>query len=224
MNAIKNNLLFLCLSIGLLSTSCGGGNAHNNKGNDTQDTLSVLMTSISACSRLYSAQYDLRKILVYTDTTTISGNFMSHHVKLNLPLSDRRIALPISATAKAFIDFGKLKKENVVRHGDKLEIILPDPEITLTSTAIDHKGVRKKVGLLRHGFTDEEITSIQQHGRKEILDGLAKTDILLDAQESATRLIVPIAVQCGFKEENVKVTFRKSLQSDGMSSLVRYLN
>jgi len=186
--------------------------------------MDVLATNISACSRLYTAQYDVRKIMVYTDTTTISGNFLNHHLKVALPLSDRKIAIPISATAKAFIDLGKIKRENIIRHGNRLEIILPDPEIMLTSTTIDHKGVKLKVGLLRHDFTDEELTSLQRKGRNEIVESLSRTDIVTDAQQNAARIIVPIAVQCGFEETNVTVTFRKTFRPADIKTLIRQLN
>ena len=69
---------------------------------------------------------------------TISGNFLNHHVKVALPLSDRKIAIPISATAKAFIDFGKIKRENIIKRGDRLEIILPDP---VSSVPFDAKSL-----------------------------------------------------------------------------------
>lgn len=188
------------------------------------DTMEVLATNISACSRLYTAQYDVRKIMVYTDTTTISGNFLNHHIKVALPLSDRKLAIPISATAKAYIDLGKIKPENIIKRGDRLEIILPDPEIMLTSTTVDHKNVKQKVGLLRHNFTDEEMTRLQRQGRNEIIKSISRTNIVVDAQRNAARIIVPIAVQCGFNEENVTVTFRKDFRPADINVLIRQLN
>ena len=140
MNIIKENALVIyCLCLLCVTAACGNHKTGNAPNTDKKDTMEVLVTNISACSRLYTAQYDVRKIMIYTDTTTISGNFLNHHVKVALPLSDRKIAIPISATAKAFIDFGKIKRENIIKRGDRLEIILPDPEIMLTSTRIDHK-------------------------------------------------------------------------------------
>ena len=139
-------------------------------------------------------------------------------------MSDRKIAIPISATAKAFIDLGKIKRENIVKRGDRLQIILPDPEIVLTSTAIDHKGVKQKVGLLRHDFTDDELTRLQRQGRNEIIGSLARTNIVTDAQQGAARLIVPIATQCGFSEEKVTVTFRKDFHPGDINTLIRKLN
>lgn len=224
MNIIKENALVIyCLCLLCVTAACGNHKTGNAPNTNKKDTMEVLVTNISVCSRLYTAQYDVRKIMIYTDTTTIGGNFLNHHVKVALPLSDRKIAIPISATAKAFIDFGKIKRENIIKRGDRLEIILPDPEIMLTSTRIDHKSVKQKVGLFRHDFTDEEMTSLQGKGRNEIIESLSKTNIVTDARQNAARLIVPIAVQCGFKEENVTVTFRKDFHPGNFNTLIRQL-
>lgn len=217
------NVLLSCLLL-LFLIGCGKKQEAKTGGETDVDTLTVLATHISACSRLYTSQYDLRKILIYTDTTTLSGNFLNQHVKMNVPFSDRRIAIPVTATAKGYIDLGRLKKSDIVRQGDKLEIILPDPEIALTATAIDHAGVKQKVGLLRHRFSDEEVTDIQQKGRAELIKSLAQTNILEDAKENAARVIIPLAVQCGYREENVTVTFRKDFINSDLQGLIRLLD
>ena len=213
--------LFLCCLLLLFLAGCGKKQMGQAEAKTDVDTLTVLATHISACSRLYTSQYDLRKILIYTDTTTLNGNFLNRQVKVNIPFSDRRIAIPVTATAKGYIDLGRLKKSDIVRQGDKLEIILPDPEIALTATAIDHAGMKQKVGLLRHRFSDEEVTDIQQKGRAELIKSLAQTNILEDAKENAARVIIPLAVQCGYREENVTVTFRKDFRNSDLQGLIR---
>ncbi len=225
MNIVKKIIHLICsLCLLLTVATCGNHKADRTENMVKIDTMEVLATNISACSRLYTAQYDVRKIMVYTDTTTISGNFLNHHIKVALPLSDRKLAIPISATAKAYIDLGKIKPENIIKRGDRLEIILPDPEIMLTSTTVDHKNVKQKVGLLRHNFTDEEMTRLQRQGRNEIIKSISRTNIVVDAQRNAARIIVPIAVQCGFNEENVTVTFRKDFRPADINVLIRQLN
>ena len=176
-------VLLSCLLL-LFLIGCGKKQEGQAGGKTDVDTLTVLATHISACSKLYTAQYDLRKILIYTDTTTLNGNFLNQHVKVNVPFSDRRIAIPVTATAKGYIDLGRLKKSDIVRQGDKLEIILPDPEIALT----------------------------------------AQTNILEDAKENAARVIIPLAVQCGYREENVTVAFRKDFINSDLQGLIRLLD
>lgn len=222
-SAIGRLLFLSCLLLSVFS-GCGKQQGTESGRKADADTLDVLASHISACSRLYTSQYDLRKVMIYTDTTTINGNFLSQHIRVAVPFSDRKIAIPITATAKAYVDLGKVKKDDIVRQGDKLEIILPDPEITLTSTSIDHKSVKQKVGLLRHRFTDDETTRIQQEGRADLIKSLTQTNILLDAKENAARIIIPIAVQCGYQERNVTVTFRKDLNSRDLPLLIRQMD
>lgn len=185
------------------------------------DTTAVLATRMEQCSRLYTTEYQMRKILVYDNPATISGSILHQDFSINLPLGKRRIAIPVTATAKAYVDMGKLTEDNVLRNGDKLEIILPDPEVVLTATTIDHNGVRQHVSILRSRFSDEEITRIQQQGRQQIVSSLKKTGIIEDARKSAARQLIPIAEQMGFKEENITITFRKDITPDGLGRLIR---
>lgn len=203
-------------------SSCGKGEA--KKEEQPVDTIPLMTTRVMQCSRLYTAEYQMRKVVVFDDPAAISGSLFHQDFKVNLPLGKRRIAIPVTATAKAYVDLGKVKASDFHRSGDKLEIVLPDPEVTLTSTAIDHKGVKRKVALLRSNFTDEEITRIQQQGRSDIVKALASTNIIEDARQSAARQLVPIATQMGFKEENVTVTFRKDLTPHDITSLIRYID
>lgn len=205
----------LCLLAVTMLPSCRHGDTGGDEA-EALDTVPVLVTRMESCSRLYASEYRLRKILVYDNPAVISGSVLHQNFKVKLPIGSRRIAIPVTATAKAYVDMGKLTAKDVHRNGDKLEIVLPDPQVTLTSTRIDHDGVRQKVDLLRKRFTDEEITAIQRKGREDIVHSLAATNIIEDARASAARQLIPIAVQTGFKEENVTVTFRKDFRSEGM--------
>ena len=175
------------------------------------DTIPVLATRIAECSKLYTSEYELHKIILYDDPAAISGQFLNHDIHINLPLGKRRIAIPVKATAKAFVDMGQLTPANIRRHGDRIEIVLPAPQVTLTATSIDHQGISQQVSLLRSRFSDDEITAIQQRGRQDIIKSLASTDILEDARLSAARQLIPIVSRMGFKEENITITFRKGL-------------
>ena len=43
--------------------------------------------------------------------------------------SNRKVAIPMDATLKAYVDFSGFSAKNVNRQGDKIEIILPDPKV-----------------------------------------------------------------------------------------------
>jgi len=83
--------------------------------------------------------------------------------------------------------------------------------VTLTSTKINQKEVKQYVGLTRSQFTDKELTSYEQQGRKAILDNVAHMDILPTAQANAARVLVPMLTQMGYREENITIAFRRNL-------------
>lgn len=218
-----NNCKILFFTILLALLFMAQGCSHKAKAEPQEasvDTIPVMVERMEQCSRLYTSEYQLRKILIYDDPSTISGKVLHQDFKINLPLGKRRIAIPVTATAKAYVDMSKVTKDNLRRNGDRLEIILPDPEVTLTSTQVDHKGVKEKVALFRSRFTDDEITHIQQQGRKEIIKSLQSTSIIEDARQSAARQLIPIAEQLGFKEENVTITFRKEVTPEFIQKIL----
>ena len=96
--------------------------------------------------------------------------------------------------------------------------------MTLTATRIDHEGIMQEVSLLRSRFTDDDITTIQQQGRKDIINSLPSTDILADARQSAARQLIPIIVRMGFREENVTITFRRELTPERLKSIIKIIN
>lgn len=189
----------------MLLASCGGHKAEPEAA--AVDTVPMLVARAQQCSRLYTAEYKLHKIVMHTDSKRVEGSLMSRDFSVELPFGKRRVAIPIDATAKAYIDMSGFSKDNVRRHGSKIEIILPDPKIVLTATRIDHDGVRAHVPLLRGDFTDEELTSYERQGRDEILRSLPQ--VLETARLNAASVLIPMIEQMGFKREDITVTFRK---------------
>lgn len=222
MKSKKTFRLPVILMLGFCLALLACGHRSNHKEAQAQDTTQVLMQRISRCSRLYTSEYQLRKILVYSDQSTIQGSFLHNPFTIKLPFGKRSIVIPVTAKAKAYIDFSKIKASDIHRDGDKLEIILPDPEIALTSTHIDDEGVHQNVSLLRSRFSDDEITKIQQQGRSDIVSSLKELDIIENARLNAATLLIPIVEQLGYKEENVTITFRKGLTGDEFTKLIRY--
>lgn len=188
------------------------------------DTLATMITQVQQCSRLYTSEIKLHKIVSYQDTAALQGKFLGKDFKVSLPASQRHIVIPIDATVKAAIDFSKFSKANIKRDGDKLTVILPDPELILTSTKIDHKEVREHVQLFRSSFTDAEITRIQRQGRNDILKTLPRLNLLETARLNAARQIIPIFENMGYNEADITITFRKDLNSNNYSSLIRKID
>lgn len=198
------------LALWVLTALCG---CHGAKTDDTAaqpvDTVPMMVMQIQQCSRLYTAEYKVRKIVMHNDERALRGRLMGRDFSLTLPGGTRAVAIPIDATVKAYIDFSQFSAANVSRHGRRVEITLPDPEVVLTSTRIDHDAVRQHVPLLRSRFTDAELTALERQGRQAIVKSIPDLGIVATARENAASLLIPIIEQMGFNRDDITITFRK---------------
>lgn len=193
-----------------LSASCGSGPAEQATAVVT-DTVPSLVMQIQKTSRLYTTEYHIHKIITHDDVVRLKGNLLQQEFNIALPLGERKIAIPMDATLKAYIDFSDFSEKNIERDDNRITILLPDPKVTLTSTKIDQKAVKEYVGLARSRFTDKELSSYEQQGRQTILDNIPNMDILPTAQANAARVLVPMLTQMGYQEQHITIAFRKNL-------------
>ena len=183
----------------------------NGKTDDVQrkdiDTIPMMVQQIKECSRLYTAEYKVHKIVTHSDTTKISGKILGKEMSLSMPGGRRKVAIPIDATLKAYIDFADFSEENVTRDGDMIRITLPNPHVVMTSSRIDHEGIKKYVSLIRSDFSDEELSHYEKQGRADIIADIPKLGILGSARRSAATQLLPIISMLGIKQENIIISF-----------------
>lgn len=184
------------------------------------DTIPTLITQVKKCSRLYTAEYKIHKIITHNDEVRAKGKILNHEYDVALPVGERKVAIPVDATIKAYIDFSDFSERNIKRNGRKMEILLPDPHVQLTASRINHGEIRKYVAMMRQNFSDAELANYEQQGRKAIINDIPKLDITDMAKESATKIIVPFFVGMGFKEEDITVTFRKDFTAKEIIRMV----
>ena len=169
----------------------------------------MLIQQIQKCARLYTTEMKVHKIVTHDDVVRLQGSLLKQNVNIKLPVGDRKVAIPIDATLKAYIDFSDFSERNIERSGDgKITILLPDPKVELTSSKVDQHQIRSFVGLIRGGFTDAEMTRYEQQGREAIIQSIPRLGIVEMARESAARTLVPMLQQMGYREEDVTVAFR----------------
>lgn len=168
-----------------------------------------MVMQIKKCAKLYTAEYQVHKIVTHDDQVKLKGSFLQQKFDFSVPLTTRKIAIPIDATLKAYIDFGNFSEKNVRRNGDKIEIILPDPKVELTGSRIDHNEIKKHVSLIRSNFSDAEMANYEKQGRAAIISSIPRLGILDMAKESAAHALIPMITKMGYKEENITITFRK---------------
>lgn len=184
------------------------------------DTIPMLVMQVQKCSRLYTAEYKMHKIITHDDEIRMKGKFLNQDYDVALPMGSRKIAIPIDATVKAYIDLSSFSEKNVRRVGDKIDVKLPDPRIEMTSSRINHGEIRKYVALTRQNFSDKEMAGYEQQGRQAIINDIPQTGIMEMAKESAARVMVPFFVGMGFNEKDITISFRKDFSDNEIKKMI----
>ena len=178
---------------------------------DNTENRPTLVQQVRKCSRLYTTEYRIHKIVTHDDVLRLKGQLLRQDFDIPLPLGERKIAIPMDATIKAYIDFSNFSEKNVERDGDRITILLPDPQVVLTSSKINRDEIREYVGLTRSHFSDKELTGYEQQGREAILKSIPGLGIEETARENAARVLVPLLTDMGYDERNVTIAFRRDL-------------
>ena len=185
------------------------------------DTVPMLITQIQQCAKLYTTEYRVHKIVTHEDALRLKGSLLQKDFNIKMPLGDRKIAIPMDAKLKAYIDFSEFSERNIERRGEHITIVLPDPKVTMTSSKVDQKHIRQYVALTRANFSDAELANYQEQGRAAIIADIPKMGILEKAQQNAAKVLVPMLTELGYKEANITIAFRKQYEADDMLKLLK---
>ncbi len=215
-------LIYLLLTIMIISgCSCSADKENAPEPNsENTNSLPMLVMQIRKHSRLYTAEYRIKKIVTHDDVKRLKGTFLGKQFDMKMPIGDRKIAIPMSAKLKAYIDFSSFSEKNIERNGNKITIILPDPKVTLTSSKIDRKNIKEFVSITRSHFTDKDMTDYENQGREAIISSITRTGIIETAQENAAQIIIPMIEQMGYEGKDITVTFRKQFDESDLKTLI----
>lgn len=183
---------------------------------DGADTLLLpdsdgLVLQVSRTSRLYTAEYQVHKIVTHDDVRYLSATIAGQKFETPITLGDRKIAIPIDVTLKAYIDFSDFGLDNIERSADgqTLHVTLPDPRVVVTSSKVDHAGIQQYVDLFRSDFSDAEMADYTQQGVESVMAMVPQMGILETARQSAAATLIPLFARMGYREERIVVSFRK---------------
>lgn len=214
----KGFLLALTVVLPLL-LSCGGDKGASKyvppsptpdpQAESKEAKVNKLVANIRKCSRLYTAEYKIHKVITHDDELKLKGSILGIDYDFDIPSGSRSIAIPIDATVKGYIDFSQFNEDQVIYDDDRLEIILPDPKVELTSTKVNHDEVQSYVALLRSNFSDAELSRYEKEGRESILQSIPHLNIAERSRLNASRLLLPLLRQLDLGEENITISFRK---------------
>lgn len=209
--------LFLCY------TRCSTHTEEQETAGAVSDSIPMLITQVQRCAKLYTAEYHIHKIVTHEDAVHLKGSFLKDF-DIKLPAGERKIAIPMEATLKAYIDFSNFSEEDIERQGDRITIYLPDPKVVMTSSKIQQEKIREYVPLMRSSFTDRELSDYQLQGRASIIQSIPRLGIFKTAQENAARVLVPMIRQMGYRESDITITFRKEYREKDLKRLVEDLS
>ena len=207
-------VIVLCLS---LLSAC--------RGEETQaevvrvDTLSLVM-QVKECARLYTAEYEVHKLVLKDDPLRVKGNLFQRAFDVKVPIGERKVMIPLDVTLKAYIDFMGFDEKNVLRSGDRIVVTLPDPRVVVTSSRINHDEVKQFVSLTRSDYTSAELADFTRQGEDEILASVPQLGILEMARENAAHVLVPMLTRLGYDERNIVISFRKDFTTADMPLLL----
>ena len=206
----------IIMAVATLVASCSGckekPKATEESVVENGDTTALITMQLQRCSKLYTAEYDIQKIVTHSDEKRLKGKLFNHEFDVKMPLGDRKIAIPIDVKLKAYVDFAAFSEKDVNIHGNKIEIILPDPKVTLTSSKVNHDEIKQYVDFTRSDFTDAELSDFEQQGRQAVIKSIPQLGIIATARDNAAQVIIPMIVRMGYEEENITVTFRKDYE------------
>jgi hypothetical protein len=219
---LKKAWIIVVLLAVLTGCSCSGDKEGGEPVAQYQsiDTVPMLIMQIQQCSRLYTTEIHVHKIVTHDDVVSLKGTLLKQDIDIKLPLGDRKIAIPMDATLKAYIDFSNFGPSNIERQGDKITIVLPDPKVEMTSSKINQQAIREYVGIARSHFSDAEMSSYEQQGRQAIIKSIPKMGIMETARRSAANTLIPLISSMGFDEKNITITFRKEFSTNEISKLI----
>ncbi len=203
-------IIVLLVATGWLLAGCGQEKEDREEVQVT-DTVPLLVMQVQKCARLYTTEYHIHKMVTHEDVVRLKVKLMRQDFNIALPLGERKIAIPMDAKLKAYIDFSNFSEQNVEREGTKITIVLPDPQVTLTSSKINQKDIKEYVGLVRSHLTDKEMTLYEQQGRQSIINNIKMTDIVERSRQSAARILIPMLQQLGYQEGDITIAFRRDM-------------
>ena len=186
---------------------------------ETEEPTVSLATEISRQSRLYTSEYVVHKIVTHNDLKQLRGSFLGISFRQSLPIGDRKIAIPIDVTLQAYIDFSRIREEDVEEEGGVVRITLPDPRIVVTSSKVDNEGIKTHVSLLRSDFKDAELTDFARQGVASVVQTVPRMGIIESARRNAASVLIPLIAEMGYDEERIVVTFRKDFDESDLRDL-----
>lgn len=205
---VRSSSVQCVLAACVLCCCVGCDDGEPNPATAKVDTVAVVTQGVRECARLATAQFTVYKVVTFDDRVVVSGRLFSHAFSQELPAGDRKIALPVSVTLRGYVDFSSFSSRSVKRSGDKIVIVLPDPQVEVENVHIDRSRMLEYVAPWRSRFKESEIDAMARQAVDSIMVALPELGIVENCRRSAVDVIIPVTERMGYSKENVTVSFR----------------
>ena len=205
---MRNYFIFI---IAFLCIACGGDKENGKnvaENNSATNNIPMLIRDIRKCSKLYTSEYNIRKIVTYSDEPRLKGKVLGHEVDMKMPVGDRKIAIPMNVTLKGYIDFSDFSEKNVRREGQRIVVTLPQPQVAVTASKIDQAGIKEYVSIIRSRFSDEEMAEFEKQGRQAVVNSIPRLDINETTCVNAAKILIPMIVKMGYDEKMITIELK----------------
>ena len=205
---MRNYFIFI---IAFLCIACGGDKENGKnvaENNSATNNIPMLIRDIRKCSKLYTSEYNIRKIVTYSDEPRLKGKVLGHEVDMKMPVGDRKIAIPMNVTLKGYIDFSDFSEKNVRREGRRIVVTLPQPQVAVTASKIDQAGIKEYVSIIRSRFSDEEMAEFEKQGRQAVVNSIPRLDINETTAVNAAKILIPMIVKMGYDEKMITIELK----------------
>lgn len=217
--SIARYVALMIMSV-LATVSCA--DKDGSSANETVPEPGAVLSAVQQTGRLYVTQYTMRKIVTADDIKQIEGTILNRKYKIRLPVGDRKVAIPVDAVFKAYVDFSGIGPEDVTVSQNPRSVIitLPEPQIELISTTVDHAGIKEYRDGLRSRFSNEELAEFEKQGRAVMVNAIPKSEMQATARMNAAEQLIPMLVKAGFPRDSITIQFSSATQEHNALPIV----
>lgn len=216
----KRALLFAGLAVLLSTSACRQETAKQVENTIEQADSATVVLRLQQCSKIYSTEYKIHKIITSSDRLKLEGNIINRKVDMPIPSGTRKIAIPIDVVIKGYTDLSQISEKNIKVEGKKISITLPDPQFAVTAVKIDRQNIAQTAELMRSRYQEQDINRLTRQGVNSLHKDLPWNEFLETARSNAAYTLFPILQAMGFEE--IHIQYRKNLKESSKESLLLF--
>lgn len=192
----------------LLLTWCGNGSLSEE---EKKQRESAIVATIQHHSRLFTAETTSRKTITYTSENKLTISLLGKDRVMKIPFGKTTATIPVNVTYKAYIDLGKVTRDDIIidEKNKMIHITLPDPVVVETAVRVDHDKEKMDKEWFGKKLTYEEYRKLVRDAKEQAWEELTEEEMRViteTAKVTAGEMVTPFLHSLGFK--NIMIEYR----------------